>query len=157
MIFRATKVRITIYTISLIFGLFSSFAGQAGATGPASTPELDRTHRAFVQLIPPYPTPYPYPQPYPPGYYPPSPDQSRGTRDVRPSGWISIEVDPLDAAVFIDGIKLELGKDNTYEEGVFTGRHKVEVKKKGYQNHLEIVDVQAGAQQSLTIRLKKLE
>ncbi len=66
-------------------------------------------------------------------------------------------MDPPDATVFIDGNKVEPSKDNTYEEGVVTGMHKVVVKKTGYQDYLEIVTVSTGATQRLTIRLKQMK
>ncbi|MBA4394816.1 MAG: hypothetical protein C0407_14795 [Desulfobacca sp.] len=112
---------------------------------------------ANEQLIRIQGTPYPYPQPYPPGYHSPRPETYEGTRQVRPSGWISIEIDPPDAAVFIDGNKLEQGKDNTYEEGVFTGRHKIEVKKRGFQDHMEWIEVQTGATENRKILLKQIK
>jgi hypothetical protein len=103
-------------------------------------------------------TPYPYPQPYPPPYYPPAPpDSYGGSRQARPSGWIQVEVEPQDAKVFLDGNKMETAENNRYEEGVFTGRHRIEVKKEGYMDHLEFVDVQAAVKQRLKIRLKKIK
>ena len=101
---------------------------------------------------------YPYPQPYPPPYYPPtSPNTYGGSRQARPSGWITIEVEPRDAEVFLDGNKMDVAENNSYEEGVFTGRHRIEVKKEGYIDHLEFVDVQAAVKQRLKIRLKKIK
>jgi hypothetical protein len=98
-----------------------------------------------------------YPYHYPPGYYPPSPDPYQGNRDVRGSGWIFIEVEPPEAAVFIDGHKLEPREDNTYEEGILTGRHKVEAKKYGYRDYLRLIDVHPGVKENLTINLKKID
>ncbi len=98
-----------------------------------------------------------YPYRYPPGYYPPTPDTYQGTRGATGSGWIFIEVEPPEAAVFIDGHKAEPREDNTYEEGVLAGRHKVEVKKQGYRDYMRFVDVHPGAKENLTINLRKLE
>lgn len=104
------------------------------------------------------PNPYPYPQPYPPPYYPPpSPDSIGGSRQARPSGWINVEVEPKDAEVFLDGNKMDLAENNSYEEGVLVGKHRIEVKKEGYLDHLEFVEVQAAVKQRLKIRLNKIK
>ncbi|MBI5601825.1 MAG: PEGA domain-containing protein [Deltaproteobacteria bacterium] len=155
MIFLKKSSKITKYI--LFFSgvpLILAFGAQVTAAALTTNPQPNGSQGTLVQWTP-YPTPYPYPQPYPPSYYPPS-SESYGTRDVRPSGWIFIEVDPPDATVFIDGNKLEPSKDNTYEEGVLTGMHKVVVKKSGYQDYLEIVTVSTAATQRLMIRLKKI-
>jgi hypothetical protein len=152
--FQTNQIRFFVPTVSLLFPLvLLSFPGHSAATDTITG------HQPIpVQWTPyPYPQPYTYPQPYPPGYQSPGSRTSEGTRQIRPSGWISIEIDPPEAAVFIDGNKLEPGKDNTYEEGVFTGRHKVEIKKKGYQDHLEWVDVQTGVRQTLKVFLKPIK
>jgi PEGA domain len=98
-----------------------------------------------------------YPYRYPPGYYPPTPDTYQGTRGTQGSGWIFIEVDPPEAAVYIDGHKLEPREDNTYEEGVLAGRHKVEAKKGGYRDFMRFIDVHPGAKENLTINLRRIE
>lgn len=156
MIFLKKSFKIAAYTflffwVTLVLG----FGGQATATALITNPQPNGSQGTPVQWTP-YPSPYPYPQPYPPSYYPP-PSEPSGTRNVRPSGWIFIEVEPPDATVFIDGNKLEPSKDNTYEEGVLTGMHKVVVKKSGYQDYLEMVTVSTAATQRLTIRLKKIK
>ena len=151
MIFLKIKFKLVAYTFLLVFGaLILDFGAQVTAAALTTNPQPNGSQGTLVQW-----TPYPYPQPYPPSYYPPS-SEPYGTRDVRPSGWIFIEVDPPDATVFIDGNKLEPSKDNTYEEGVLTGMHKVVVKKSGYQDYLEIVTVSTAATQRLMIRLKKI-
>jgi hypothetical protein len=151
---QVNRIRFFGNSVWLFFLLFMlSFPGQLGANG-----SITGHQPSNVQWTPyPYPQRYPYPQPYPPGYYPPGPGTSEGTRHIRPSGWISIEIDPPDAAVFIDGHKLDPEKDKPYEEGVFIGRHKVEVKKSGYHDHMEWVDVQTGATQSLKVFLQKIK
>lgn len=125
------------------------FGGQATAAALVETERMNGFQGTLVQWN------YPY-QPYPPGYYSP-PQEPSGTRNVRPSGFILIEVDPPDATVFIDGNKVEPSKDNTYEEGVYTGMHKVVVKKSGYQDYLEIVTVSTGSTQRLTVRLRPIK
>jgi hypothetical protein len=134
----------------LFMTLLLCFGGQT-AWAVVMTPQQNGYSWTPAQWVP-----TPYPQLVPPGYYPPSQDSSGGQRNVKPSGFIFIEVDPPDAEVFIDGNKLKPSKDNTYEEGVFTGMHKVVVKKSGYKDHLEIVTVSTGATQRLTVRLKPM-
>lgn len=143
--------RIAAYT-SLFFAVLfiSGFGGQATAAALITDSQPNGSQGTLVQW-----DPYPY-RPYPPGYPPPSQEPS-GTQNVRPSGFIFIVVDPQDATVFIDGNKVEPSKDNTYEEGVVTGMHKVVVKKTGYQDYLEIVTVSTGATQRLAIRLKPVK
>jgi hypothetical protein len=98
-----------------------------------------------------------YPYHYPPGYYPPTPDTYQDTRGAKGSGWIFIEVEPPEAAVFIDGHKMEPREDRTYEEGVLAGRHKVEARKQGYRDYMRFIDVHPGAKENLTINLRKIE
>lgn len=133
------------FGVTFILGL----GGQATAAVLLETERMNGFQGTLVQWN------YPY-QPYPPGYYSP-PQEPSGTRNVRPSGFIFIEVDPPDATVFIDGNKVEPSKDNTYEEGVHTGMHKVVVKKSGYQDYLEIVTVSTGSTHRLTVRLRPIK
>ena len=138
--------------IFLFFGILFilGFSGQAKAATLITNSQPDGSQGTLVQW-----DPYPF-RPYPPGYPPPSQEPS-GTHNVKPSSFIFIEVDPPDAAVFIDGKKVAPSKDNTYEEGVTTGMHKVVVKKPGYQDYLEIVTVSTGATQRLSIRLRPMK
>lgn len=98
----------------------------------------------------------PNPRSYPPPYYPPPASSHGPSQQARPSGWVRVEVNPPDAEVFLDGIKMEKGEDKAFEEGVLTGRHKVEVKRDGYYDHMEFVDVFPAAKERLKITLKKI-
>ena len=62
---------------------------------------------------------------------------------------------PLDARVFVDGFQLKRKDDLTYEIGLLTGIHKVEVKREGYKPHAIAVLVEAGESIPLTIELEK--
>lgn len=124
--------------------LFTALA-QAGGAGSLTAPSTGIT---TVQY---------YPRYYPPGYYTPPTDPYEGTKGSPGSGWIVIEVDPQEAAVYIDGHKLKPEADNSYEEGVLAGRHKVEVKKGGYRDYVVFVDVPPGAKESLTVQLRKIK
>lgn len=100
--------------------------------------------------------PYPYPQPYPPPAYAPPPDSTGSSLQVRASGWVHILVDPPDAEVYLDGIKMDRGEDQAYEEGALTGRHRVEVKKEGYHDYVSYVMVHQAVKERLKISLKKI-
>ena len=64
-------------------------------------------------------------------------------------------VQPLDADVFVDGFQLKRKNDLTYEIGLLTGIHKVEVKREGYKLQSIDVLVEAGKSIPLTIELKR--
>jgi hypothetical protein len=152
MIFKISKFGPGFFGILAILCLFS-LPAPAGADSAGLTSGSSPNGTAFqpVQY-----RPYRYPPNYyPPGYYPPAQDPYDGTKGSPGSGWIVIEVDPPEAAVFIDGHKLEPREDNTYEEGVLAGRHKVEAKKGGYRDYVRFVDVPPGVKESLTIQLRK--
>ncbi len=110
-----------------------------------------------------YPYHYSYPYPYYP--YPPPPylryeDSRKSPYDslsVKQAGRITVTVQPLDARVFVDGYQLKSKEDLTYEIGLLTGIHKVDVKKEGYKPYSIEVLVEAGRTIPLAIELKKGE
>ena len=122
-----------------------------------------RPYWEHPDYIYPYPHHYPYSNyPYPYYPYPPPPyqryEESRkspyDSLSVKQAGRISIVVQPLDAKVFVDGYQLKQKDDLTYEIGLLTGLHKVEVKREGYKPHSIEVLVEAGKTVSLAIELK---
>jgi hypothetical protein len=149
MFFRAKRIQPVVYSSLLVLALlFLGSIGTLQAAALIDAPSADPSTPTPVQY---------YPYHYPPGYYPPTSDPYQNSRGATGSGWIFIEVEPAEAAVFIDGHKLEPREDNTYEEGVLAGRHKVEAKKGGYRDYMRFVDVYTGAKESLTINLRKIE
>ena len=149
MFFRVKKIQPVVYSFLLVLTLL--FLGSVGTVQAAALIDAPSAN-------PPTLTPVQYyPYHYPPGYYPPAPDPYQDTKGAVGSGWIFIEVEPPEAAVFIDGHKLEPREDNTYEEGVLAGRHKVEAKKEGYRDYMRFIDVHPGAKENLTINLRKIE
>lgn len=106
---------------------------------------------------------YPYSYPYPYYPYPPPPylryQESRKSPyeslEVKQAGRLSIVVQPLGATVFVDGYQLKQKDDLTYEIGLLTGIHKVEVKKGGYRPYSIEVLVEPGKIVPLAIELKK--
>jgi hypothetical protein len=149
MFFRVKKIHLVISSLLLVLTLM--ILGPIGTVEAAAlidAPSADAPTLTPVQH---------YPYRYPPGYYPPTPDTYQGTRGAQGSGWIFIEVEPPEAAVYIDGHKLEPREDNTYEEGVLVGRHKVEAKKGGYRDYMRLIDVHPGSKENLTIQMRKIE
>jgi len=145
------KIQPIVCSFLLVFTLM-----LLGSVGTGQAAALIDAHSANPPILNPVQY-HPYPYHYPPGYHPPTPDTYQDTRGAKGSGWIFIEVEPPEAAVFIDGHKLEPKEDNTYEEGVLAGRHKVEAKKQGYRDYLRFIDVHPGAKENLTINLRKIE
>ncbi len=149
MFFRLKTIQPVVYSFLLVLtllfiGSFKTVQAAALIDAPPATPPT----LTPVQH---------YPYRYPPGYYPPPPDTYQGTKDANGSGWIFIEVRPQEAAVFIDGHKLEPKEDSTYEEGVLAGRHKVEAKNQGYSDYIRFIDVHPGAKENMTINLRKID
>jgi hypothetical protein len=112
--------------------------------------------------------PYPYHNPYLYPYYPPYPpppywryeryeESPYDNLSVKQAGRITIVAQPLDARVFVDGFQLKRKDDLTYEIGLLTGIHQVEVKREGYKPHAIDVLVEAGKSIPLTIELKKVK
>ncbi|MCU0580763.1 MAG: PEGA domain-containing protein [Desulfobacterota bacterium] len=146
------KLGLSLLAIGFIF-LFS--LPGAAVADPSGQRIVSAAAGGALQSIQYYPRRHP-PGYYPPGYYPPSSDPYYDTKGAPGSGWIVIEVEPPEAAVYIDGHKLEPQADNTYEEGVLAGRHKVEARKGGYRDYIRFVDVPPGVKETLTIQMKKI-
>jgi hypothetical protein len=149
MFLRVKNIQPVVYSFLLVLTLmFSGSNGTVQAADLIDAPSADFLHLTPIQY---------YPYRYPPGYYPPAQDPYQDTKGAMGSGWILIEVQPQEAAVFIDGHKLEPKGDSTYEEGVLAGRHKVEAKKQGYRDYMRFIDVHPGAKENLTINLRKID
>ena len=144
MFFRVKQTQPAVYSFLLVLALL--FLGSVGTVQAAALIDAPSTN-------PPALTPIQY-YPY---HYPPAQDPYQDTKGAAGSGWIFIEVEPPAAAVFIDGHKVEPREDNTYEEGVLAGRHKVEAKKQGYRDYMRFIDVHPGTKENLTINLRKIE
>lgn len=111
----------------------------------------------------PYPPPpywyYPYPQyPWPPpqGYYPP-PSQEEHQSQLIPAGRLILLVDPVSAAVSVDGLRLTQRSDLSYEVGLLVGKHKVLVQAEGYESYEEAVNIPGGQHILRTIRLSPVK
>lgn len=116
----------------------------------------------------PYPPPYPYyPYPYypwpPGGNYPPPPfyghpyeyPPNEYDEELIPAGRLSLLVDPVDAKVFVDGLRLQQRSDLSYEVGLLVGEHTVRVQAEGYEPYERTVKIQPARQLYMTIRLER--
>ena len=123
-----------------------------GLKGPR--PYWEQQHYQY-----PYPYSYPYPYyPYPPPSYLRYEESRKSPYDslsVKQAGRITVTIQPLDAKVFVDGYQLKSKEDLTYEIGLLTGIHKVDVTKEGYKPYSIEVLVEAGRTIPLAIELKK--
>jgi hypothetical protein len=131
-----------------------------------------------VRPAPPYSWAYPapwwgqYPAACPPGYScppigpqpywpaapypaapaePPSPYPAR----VNPAGRLLILVNPVDAEVYVDGVRLQQRADLSYEIGLLAGPHQLDVRKEGYKALSKRLDVAPGGGMYLPIALEK--
>ena len=105
--------------------------------------------------------------PYPPGQvapYPggpaPMPAQSQAPVPqspvrVNPAGRLLILVNPVDAEVYLDGVRLQQQSDLSYEVGLLAGPHQLDIKKDGYKAYSQRVEILPGAGIYLPIALEK--
>jgi hypothetical protein len=106
----------------------------------------------------PYPPPYgyyPYPYyPWPPsqGYYPPA---FEPPSQLIPAGRLIVLVDPVDAEVWVDGLRLGQNNDLSYEVGLLVGTHTLTVRAEGYDPHEEEIDIPGGRHVFRTVRLSQ--
>jgi hypothetical protein len=115
----------------------------------------------------PCPSAYPYPPPsvapYPgapvapvmPYPAPPPPAASPYPIPANPAGRVLILVNPVDAEVYVDGVRLQQRSDLSYEVGLLAGPHRVDVKKDGYRPYSRKVDVAPGGGLYLPIGLEQ--
>jgi hypothetical protein len=112
----------------------------------------------------PCPPAYPYPPPAAAPYpgvpvapYPQAPQApaSPYPMHVNPAGRMLILVNPVDAEVYVDGVRLQQQSDLSYEVGLLAGPHQVDVKKDGYKAYSRRVDIVPGGGMYLPIALEK--
>lgn len=109
--------------------------------------------------LPSYPAVPPPPPPYSnapaPVVPPPPPPASPYPIRVNPAGRLLVLVNPVDAEVYLDGVRLQQQADLSYEVGLLAGFHQLEVKKDGYKAHSERVEILPGTGLYLPIALEK--
>jgi hypothetical protein len=76
---------------------------------------------------------------------------------VVPSGWISVKVEPRDAAVLINGhsISVDANSGRSEKAGYIVGLHSVEVRKPGLTSYEGEVEVRPASEVHLDIKLTK--
>src|SRR3989338_1337037 len=76
--------------------------------------------------------------------------------EVKPAGRILIQVEPLDAEVYVDGRKLQQLPDLSFQAGLFAGVHHIDIIKQGYEKFSEDVTVYPGGGLVIPVKLKEL-
>ncbi|MDH3638819.1 MAG: PEGA domain-containing protein [Gammaproteobacteria bacterium] len=150
-----------VVAVTLLLGVGS--AAQADSKGQLNLTPTDRAllrgvqrnsiglgHRQFRRYgREPYLYPYTY-RTYPHSGVAPGPDMSA----IRPAGRLIVTTQPADATVFVDGHPLARGVDNTFQMGLLTGAHRLEVRAPGYAAHQQDVDIRVGNHHRLDITLQ---
>lgn len=128
-----------------------------GATRPPDPwpypyPAYPYAHPAFPPA-PVYPS-YGAPAPYVPlgSPYAPPPVEVRGF-ELKPGGRLVIEVEPKDADVYVDGMRLTNRTEHGFDLGLLAGRHRVDVRRAGSQPWSQDVEVPAGGGLLVTVEL----
>ena len=166
---RMTAVRAAFIALSLLFVAHTAWGaeiqlrqqgkkGQSAAELSVEAPSYGRAPGGTIYGGPPYPPPpygyYPYPY-YP--WPPPSPSYSPPVDVPRsqliPAGRLIILVDPVDAEVWVDGLRLRQNNDLSYEVGLLVGTHTLTVRAEGYDPHEEAINVPGGQHVFRTVRL----
>lgn len=95
----------------------------------------------------------------PPPYYPPAPEAAPPPQPgAAPSegarGTLSLNVQPGDSEVLVDGTPLRVQSQDSQLIELSEGRHNIQVRKTGYVGYLTDVQIHAGQTTSLEVRLK---
>ncbi|MFZ5877662.1 MAG: PEGA domain-containing protein [Nitrospirota bacterium] len=99
---------------------------------------------------------YPYPYyPWPPqSYYPPA---AEPRSSLIPAGRLYVMVDPVDAEVLVDGLRLRQNNDLSYEVGLLVGPHTLTVRAEGYDAYEEAIEIPGGQHVVRTVRLSPVK
>jgi hypothetical protein len=101
--------------------------------------------------------PYPY-YPYGGGswaVFTPKTSTSPYPATVKAAGRVMIHVDPVDAEVYLDGLKLQQMQDLSYQIVLLSGNHTLLVKKDGYKEQSHNIEVPAGGGIIVPVELEK--
>lgn len=120
---------------------------------PYAYPQYPDPHPAFP-AYPVYPS-YGAPMPYVPfgGPYAAPPLEIRAM-ELKPGGRIVIEVEPEDAAVFVDAMRLTSRNEYGYEIGLLAGRHRIDVRHRDMRPWSQDVEVPAGGGLLVSVKLE---
>lgn len=84
-----------------------------------------------------------------------SEDKSPYPKDIKPAGRVLIRVEPIDAEVYMDGMRLNQMPDLSYQIALFAGKHNLSVMKKGYKDYSGEIIVPAGGGVVVPVVLEK--
>ena len=100
---------------------------------------------------------------YYPGYYggyylPPPYGQDRASSspydfDIKPAGRLQVSVQPRDAQVFVDGLRLQPIESALFDIGLLVGAHTVRVLKPDYQPYVSDVAIETAKTTTLSVEL----
>lgn len=142
---------------AMIQHLYYSGAMTGYATPPPSVPYWNNWQAAPYYYGYGYSSLYGYGYGYPNWipYKPETQDASPYNFEVKPAGRVVIQVDPEDAEVFVDGLRLQQLPDLSYQVTLLAGKQHIDIKKEGYESFSEDVTVQPGAGLVVSISLNK--
>ena len=137
---------------------------------PSTALDAQRAPAPWAYAYPPYPAPHPAfpavptypafgaPMPYVPlgSPYPPPPVEVRGI-ELKPGGRLVIEVEPKDADVYVDGMRLTVRGEHGFEMGLLAGRHRVDVRGAGMGPWSQDVDVPGGGGLLIKVELEPIK
>lgn len=96
---------------------------------------------------PQYPAqPYPLPATTSPPTYPPQ---------VKPAGRLLILTNPIDAEVYVDGVRLQQQSNLSYDVGLLAGPHQVDIRKEGFKPFSYKAEIPPGGGMVLPVELEK--
>lgn len=75
--------------------------------------------------------------------------------DVKPAGRLQIKVQPQDAQVFVDGLRLEPVGNALFDIGLLVGDHTVQIVKPNYRPHASSVVIETARTTALSAELTK--
>lgn len=133
------------------------YAGTSAIAADSATREAMRLAEEARSARPPLP---PWWQPHPaltPGAYPRpfAPSTPPFAVPVRPAGRVLLVVDPVDAEVYVDGLRLQQLPDLSYQIALLAGAHRLEVRREGYRTAFHLLDVPPGAGLYLPVSLER--
>lgn len=100
----------------------------------------------------PYPPPQYFAQPYSP---PASPAGSGYPPQIKPAGRLVILTTPIDAEVYVDGVRLQQQPNLSYDVGLLAGGHQVDIRKEGFKPFSYKADIPPGGGLLLPVELEK--
>lgn len=100
---------------------------------------------------------FPAPAPYPSSPYqlPPSTSSPNYPPQIKPAGRLLILSNPIDAEVYVDGVRLQQQPNLSYDVGLLAGPHQVDIRKDGFKPFSYKADIPPGGGMVLPVELEK--